>query len=283
MAPGAAQSAAGVHAAKLISVAENPLKTTPPAAIQAVTHFGLDRYYVHGWDPGDPGQPSGACGGWTNTGTVTVAPDGGGVNSTVTFVSGSYFGMTFTVGSLVNIGGTSYTIANTTLTQNVLNGLSNTSFSIVGTVTLGSATAFTQSNPPSQYANGCGDDIQNGVIFHCDFCWRQNGYIEKIHWYGNESHASLQGFSDGPYKDVNNWEEGGSAAYFSGGGPVDQNGGPESDQEIRRNYFGRDLNFRQLTASAGNSPAPGGAAAPPIRRPAIIPARSVGPSRTRWN
>lgn len=283
LAPGAAQSAAGVHAAKLISVAENPLKTTPPAAIQAVTHFGLDRYYVHGWDPGDPGQPSGACGGWTNTGTVTVAPDGGGVNSTVTFVSGSYFGMTFTVGSLVNIGGTSYTIANTTLTQNVLNGLSNTSFSIVGTVTLGSATAFTQSNPPSQYANGCGDDIQNGVIFHCDFCWRQNGYIEKIHWYGNESHASLQGFSDGPYKDVNNWEEGGSAAYFSGGGPVDQNGGPESDQEIRRNYFGRDLNFRQLTASAGNSPAPGGAAAPPIRRPAIIPARSVGPSRTRWN
>jgi len=256
LAPGAAQSAAGVHAAKLISVAANPLGTTPPAAIQAVTHFGLDRYYVHGWDPGDAGQPSGACAGWSNTGTVTVARDGGGINSTVTFVSGSYFSMTFTVGSLVNIGGTNYTIANTTLTENVLNGLSNTSFSIVGTVTLGTATAFTQSNPPSKYANGCGDDVQNGVIFHCDFCWRQNGYIEKIHWYGNESHASLQGFSDGPYKDVDNWEEGGSAAYFSGGGPVDQSGGPESDQEIRRNYFGRDLNYRQLTASAGNSPAP---------------------------
>jgi len=256
MAPGAAQSAPSVHAARLIDVASNPLGTTPPAAIQAVTHVGLDRYYVHGWDPGDPGQPTGACGGWTNTGTVTVLPDGGGINSTVTYTSGSYFGMTFAPGSSVNIGGTNYTVANTSYTQGVLTGTQNTQISIVGTVTISSATAYTQSNPPSQYANGCGDDVENGVIFNCDFCWRQNGYIEKIHWYGNESHASLQGFSDGPYKDVNNWEEGGSAAYFSGGGPVDQNGGPESDQEIRRNYFGRDLNYRQLSGSAGNSPAP---------------------------
>jgi hypothetical protein len=256
MAPGAAQSAAGVHAARLINIASNPLNTTPPTAIQAVTHVGLDRYYVHGWDPGDAGQPSGACSTWTNTGTVTVAPDGGGINSTVSFASGAYFGMTFTVGSLVNIGGTNYTIANTTLTQNVLNGLANTSFSIVGTVTLSIATAYAETNPPSQYANGCGDDVENGVIFNCDNCWRQNGYIEKIHWWGNESHASLQGFSDGPYKDVNNWEEGGSAAYFSGGGPIDQNGGPESDQEIRRDYFGRDLNYRQLSGNSGNSPAP---------------------------
>jgi len=256
LAPGAAQSAPSVHAARLLDVASNPLGATPPAAIQAVTHFGLDRYYVHGWDPGDPGQPSGACGGWTNTGTVTVAPDGGGNNSTVTFASGSYFGMTFTGGSSINIGGTNYTIANTSYTHGVLTGTQNTQISIVGTVTLGAATAYAQSNPPSQYANGCGDDVENGVIFNCDFCWRQNGYIEKIHWYANESHASLQGFSDGPYKDVNNWEEGGSAAYFSGGGPVDQNGGPESDQEIRRNYFGRDLNYRQLSGGSGNSPAP---------------------------
>ncbi|MFY9904389.1 MAG: hypothetical protein WAK62_04535, partial [Terriglobales bacterium] len=256
MAPGAAQSAASVHAARLIDVASNPIGTTPPAAIQAVTHFGLDRYYVHGWDPGDPGQPSGACGGWTNTGTVTVLPDGGGINSTLTYDTGSYFGMTFTPGSSINIGGTDYTIANTSYTQGVLTGIQNTQISIVGTVTIGAATAYSQSNPPPQYANGCGDDVENGIIFNCDFCWRQNGYIEKVHWYGNESHASLQGFSDGPYKDVNNWEEGGSAAYFSGGGPVDQNGGPESDQEIRRNYFGRDLNYRQLSGSAGNSPAP---------------------------
>ena len=256
MAPGAAQSAASVHAARLIDVASNPIGTTPPAAIQAVTHFGLDRYYVHGWDPGDPGQPSGACGGWTNTGTVTVLPDGGGINSTLTYDTGSYFGMTFTPGSSINIGGTDYTIANTSYTQGVLTGIQNKQISIVGTVTIGAATAYSQSNPPPQYANGCGDDVENGVIFNCDFCWRQNGYIEKVHWYGNESHASLQGFSDGPYKDVNNWEEGGSAAYFSGGGPVDQNGGPESDQEIRRNYFGRDLNYRQLSGSAGNSPAP---------------------------
>ena len=268
LSPGAAQSGRGVNAARLVDIASNPLNTTPPAAIQAVTHIGLDRYYVHGWDPGDPGQPTGACGGWTNEGYVSVAPDSGNAGtSLVTWQTNfsnsmnSSFGMTFTAGSTINIGGTNFTVANTPYTQGVLNGTQNTQVSITGSVTIpysgvNPANLYTQSNPPSQYANGCGDDLENAVIFNCDFCWRQNGYIEKVHWYGNESHASLQGFSDGPYKDVNNWEEGGSAAYFSGGGPVDQNGGPESDQEIRRNYFGRDLNYRQLSAQAGNSPMP---------------------------
>jgi len=259
MAPGADQSASNVHAPYLFRAIPNitnaaPCSVATPCIV--ATHLGLDRYYVHGWDPGDPGQPSGACSVWTNSGTLTVAPDGGGVNSTVTYVSGSYFGMTFTPGSTINIGGTNYTIANTALTQGVLTGLSNTTLSIIGTVTMGTATAYTQSNPPAQYANGCGDDVVWGVLFDCDSCWRENGYIEKIHWWGSESHASQQGFSNGPYKDVNNWEEGGSATWFNGGAPVDTQGGPTADQEVRRNYFGRDLNYRQLTGSAGSSPAP---------------------------
>ncbi len=262
LAPGAAQSASGVHAAQLLHVNSNPLNIVPCVGCQAVDYFGLDRYYIHGNDPGDPGQPSGACSAWTNQGYVTVAPDSGNPGtSLVTWQakyssSNTYFGMTFTPGSVINIGGTNYTIANTSYTQGVLTGAQNTQISITGSVTLGTNTLYTQSNPPSQYANGCGDDLQDAVQFHCDHCWRQNGYIEKVHWWGNESHASTSGFSNGPYKDVNNWEEGGSAAWFSGGAPVDQNGGPESDNEVRRNYLGRDLNYRQLTGSAGNSPSP---------------------------
>lgn len=172
-APGAAQSAPGVHAPFLFRSPPN-ITSAGPCSVATpcitATHIGLDRYYIHGNDPGDPGQPSGACSVWTNTGTVTVAPDGGGINSTVTWASGSYLGMTFQPGSAIDIGGTNYTIANTTLTQNVLNGLSNTQLSIIGTVTLGTATAYTQTNPPSQYANGCGDDVVWGVEFNCDYC-----------------------------------------------------------------------------------------------------------------
>ena len=114
--------------------------------------------------------------------------------------------MTFAVGSTITINGNNYTVANTSYTQGVLNGAQNTELSITGSVTLAGA-SFTQSNPPAQYANGCGDDVVNAVDFDCDSCWRQNGYIEKIHWWQSESHASSQGFSNGPYKDVNNWEE----------------------------------------------------------------------------
>jgi hypothetical protein len=261
LAPGAAQSASGVSAARLIQLDHNPLGTIPCIGCLAVHVFGLDRFYVHGNDPGDPGQPSGACSSWTNEGYVTVAPDAGDPGtSLVTWNSqyangvNTYFGMTDAVGSTFNIGGTNYTIANTAYTQGVLNGTQNTQLSITGSVTYSSATLYTQSNPPSRYANGCGDDIQDAVQFNCDDCWIQNGYIEKVHWWGSESHASTFGFSNGPYKNVNNWMEGGSNTLFSGGGPVDQNGGPGSDNEIRRNYFGRNLNYRQLTGAAGNSP-----------------------------
>jgi hypothetical protein len=254
MAPGAAQSAVSVQAARFF-VSDDGQGSFPPKAWP--THIGLDRYYIHGWDPGDPGQPTtgssvdaaGNCKAWDNAGTVNTV-NATGTTGTVTWASGAYFGMTFTVGSTITIGGVAYTIAAFDPSA------SNTVLTISGQPGVQSAAAYTEANPPSQYTPGCGDDTQVAVAFNCDWCWRQNGYIEKIHWWGSESHSSSQGFDNGPYKDVNNWEEGGSAAWFSGGGPVDTQGGPGSDNEIRRNYLGRDLNYRQLSAAAGNSPSP---------------------------
>jgi len=265
LSPGVAQSGQGPSTAPYLFRAHPNITSAAPCSTAtpciSSAHIGLDRYYAHGWDPGDPGQPAGACSVWTNAGTgIGVAPDGANPGTSIVTLpasgySGSYFGMTFAVGSTITINGNNYTVANTSYTQGVLNGAQNTELSITGSVTLAGA-SFTQSNPPAQYANGCGDDVVNAVDFDCDSCWRQNGYIEKIHWWQSESHASSQGFSNGPYKDVNNWEEGASAAWFNGGAPVDQRGGPEANVEVRRNYFGRDLNYRQLSATAGNSPAP---------------------------
>jgi hypothetical protein len=249
--PGAFQSAAGVDAPELVKFTGSP------------QYLGIEYSYMHGWDPGDPGQPSGACSGWTNEGYVTSAPDSGNPGtSLVTWQAqysngiNTYFGPTFTVGSIINIGGTNYTIANTTYTQGVLLGVQNTQLSITGSVTLGSNTLYTQSNPPSQYANGCGDDVVSGIAFSASNSWVEWSYIEKIHWWAGESHAFSFGFSTGPYKVAHNWIEGGSAALFSGGSAVDVQGGPANDGEIRGNFLGRNLGYRFLTGSAGNSPAP---------------------------
>lgn len=252
LAPGSAQSGVGVHAALIFSAKTNVTGVTPPATPINATHVGLDRYYFHGWDPGDPGQPAGACSAWTKSGTVTTVDNLDGT-STVNWASGKYFGMTFTVGSTIKINSIPYTISDATLVQT---GQSSVTLKISGSITNSSPVAYTESNPPAQYANGCGDDLEAAVVFNCDYCWRQNGYIEKVHWWASESHASSQGFDSGPYKDVNNWEEGGACTWFSGGGPTDTQGGPGNDMEVRRNYFGRDLNYRQLTGGAGNSPAP---------------------------
>jgi|HubBroStandDraft_1064217.scaffolds.fasta_scaffold00268_10 hypothetical protein len=269
--PGSAQSGAGKAFYGFKSdgnlYGSNPCSTATPCI--APDYIGLDRYYIHGWDPGDPGQPSAACSQWTNAGTVTTSVSGG--NTLVTYASGSYFGMTFAAGSTTTINGVSQTIIDDgTLAEGLQNGTQNTQFVISG-ASLGAGTySYTQSNPPSKDSagtfsfvygvgapvQGCGDDMVDGVVFETDYGWRQNGYIEKIHWWDSESHASLQGFSKGPYKDVNNWEEGGSGGWFNGGGPVDQSGGPEDDDEIRRNYQGRDLNYKYLTGATGGSPGP---------------------------
>lgn len=268
---GSAQSKTGVKAYRLLKVQGNPLSIAQPTSfIQAVDHIGLTRYYVHGYDPGDPGQPAGTCSAWTNTsgnGVINVAPDGGNPGtSLVTLVpptlptkyTGSFFGMTFQPGSIIVINGTNQTIANTLYTQTAIGTatpLQNLQISITGSVTL-SGTSFTQSNPPPQYANGCGDDIQKGMDINCDFCWMLGGYVEKIHWYANESQAVAYGFSNGPFKVSNNCFEGGSESFFSGGGPIDTQGGPLADLEARRNCITKDLAWRQLSATAGNSPEP---------------------------
>ncbi|MGP0095540.1 MAG: hypothetical protein ACLPHI_00765 [Terriglobales bacterium] len=328
----------------------NPCSVATPCI--APDSIGLDRYYIHGWDPGDPGQPvpgtasitnvssngtaavytasnsftpnilvnvagltggnavlncvgcvvlsaglsssqfelanvnavssnavagvaatqapSGACWAWTNTGTVTTAVSGS--NTVVTWAGGSYFGMTFAAGSTVYIDGVAQTILDDgTLAEGLQNGAQDTQFVISGTSLSPGTYPYTQSNPPSKNSagqfsfvygagvpvQGCGDDVVDGVVFETDYGWRQNGYIEKIHWWASEPHASLQGFSKGPYKDVNNWEEtSGGGSWFNGGGPVDQNGGPENDDEVRRNFLAKDLNARYLTGVSGNSPGP---------------------------
>jgi hypothetical protein len=259
--PGAAQSAAGSKAVRyfvaLSAFSGQSVFGVGPTLRPEAHVIGLDRYYAHGWNPGDPGQPSGsgpngACSAWTKSGTVTTTDNHDGT-FLITRATGSYFGLTFTVGSPVTINGNVYTITNS---SDILNGVSNSTFTVSGPAIANGTYSYTESNPPAQYAIGCGDDSEVGVVFDCDYCWRMNGYIEKIHWWANESHSSSQGFDNGPQKFVNNWEEGGSAGWFSGGGAVDSNGGPGGNMEIRRNYFGRDLSWRNLSAGAGQSPSP---------------------------
>jgi hypothetical protein len=338
MAPGMSQSANNSNAFQLFEINSNPLNIIPCVGCQAVDHVGLERYYFHGWDPGDPGQPAlsnitnvsgngsdatytasnnfianevikiaglthsafnctsctvissglsptqfevansttqssvsdsgaayaisedsaGNCKAWDNSGTATVTNNYPSP-STILLTTG-YVGMTWTVGSSVYLAGTAntpfsgtaYTITSSSPSANdaMVTSISGSS------PASGTGVIYNQVNPPSQYTPGCGDDVQTAVQFQCDSCWRQDGYVEKVHWWNGESHASGQGFDNGPQKEVDNWEEGGSAAWFSGGAAVDTRGGPGSDNEIRRNYFGRDLNYRQLTGAAGNSPSP---------------------------
>jgi hypothetical protein len=260
MAPGAAQSKAGVKAARPVNVSSNGGGNFPPLPVPR--NVGLESYYVHGWDPGDPGQPktgpsvdsAGNCKAWDFSGTVTTA-NSGGSNGTITWASGNYFGMTFTVGSTITltIAGvpTAFTISafDPSATSKVLTVTGQPGLNTV-------PIPYSEANPPANYTPGCGDDVQTAVDFNCDQCWREAGYIEKVHIWGGESHSSNQGFSHGVYKDTENWEEGGACAWFSGGAAIDTNNGPESDNEIRGNYHGRDLNYRTLSARAGNSPAP---------------------------
>jgi hypothetical protein len=234
-------------------------------------NIGLEAYYVHGWDPGDPGQPTtgssvdsaGNCKAWDFSGTVTTVDNLDGT-STVTRASGNYFGMTFSVGSTIYLGGTANTPFSGTayVISSFDPSVANSVLKITGSITNTVAIPYNEANPPAQFTPGCGDDLEDGITFNCDNCWRENGYIEKIHWQGNESHSSLQGFSFGPYKLANNWEEGGACAFFSGGGAVDTNHGPENDIEMRRNYFGRPLSYRALSAHAGHSPSPPWGAGP---------------------
>jgi hypothetical protein len=278
LAPGTAQSRNGPgQPTAFFQAPQNPLGTRPPTPLKVADHIGLDRFYMHGWDPGDPGQPttgssvdaSGNCLAWYNSGTVNTA-NTDGTHGSVTLTSftptlafgNAAFGPTFTVGSTINIGGTfsgsgSSITGGTNYTISAFDPTtSNSVLTINGQPGTQTGVQYLQVNPPSQYTPGCGDDVEKGVSLNADNSWMQNGYIEKIHWWGSESHAANYGFDNGPTKIVNVWLEGGSNGLFSGGAAADSSGGPGSDNEIRRNYLGRDLNYRFLTAQAANSPNP---------------------------
>ena len=163
LAPGTAQSGVSpVRAPELVKLEGG------------VSYIGLEYNYIHGWDPGDPGQ-SGQCilnstgePAWYNAGGVTVVPNSGTglvnfiapvlsstVNSSNPAVAlNGWFGPTDVVGltngsplasSVFTIGGTAETIANTSTTQGVLLGTQNTQLSITTSTTLGSNTTFANS------------------------------------------------------------------------------------------------------------------------------------------
>lgn len=175
-----------------------------------------------------------------------------------TYPKPNYFGDSMYVAETVTINGVQYVISAFNAAMNppqfTVSPYSagiQTNVPFSATDASGNITSFL-----SQYAPGCGDDITEGIGFSADHSWLEGSYVEKIHWWQSESHAISFGFDNGPEKIVNNWAEGGANTLFSGGGPVDQDGGPGSNNEIRRNYLGRDLNYRQLSATAGNSPSP---------------------------
>ena len=172
----------------------------------------------------------------------------------------------FSSGQLVYLSGTSESYLNGQTITVLSSGLSASQFEASFTHAnftnsseksgASAGIAFSLLNPATKYANGCGDDVVEGVGFGAANSWFEWNYIEKIHWWESESHAFSFGFSGGPIKVAHNWMEGGSNTLFSGGAAVDVKGGPANDVEIRGNFLGRDLGYRFLTASAGNSPAP---------------------------
>jgi hypothetical protein len=278
IAGGAAQSKANSGPIiALIHTPQNPLGTRPPTPLKAADYIGVERMYLHGNDPGDPGQPTtgssvdatGTCLSWYNSGTVNTA-NTDGAHGSVTLTSftptlafgNAAFGPTFTVGSTINIGGTmsgaggsvaggvSYTISAFDPTT------SNTVLTVNGQPGTQTGVQYLQVNAPSQYTPGCGDDIEKAITLNADNSWMEYNYIEKMHWWGAESHAASYGFDNGPTKIAHNYMDGGSGALFSGGAAADSGGGPGSDNEIRGNYLGRDLNYRFLTGGASNSPSP---------------------------
>jgi hypothetical protein len=269
VAPGAFQSQAGVNAAELISVKGGP------------SNLGIEYSYIHGWDPGDTGQPSGACASWTLTGTVTTTlnPPGFSGDTLITQASGAFFGPQLRSGSIVTINGTNFSVVDDgTYLEGLDNGTQNTQFIVSGLVPSSGSYSFSESNVyPSQYANGCGDDVVSGIGFDGSGYLLFN-YVEKIHWWGSESHAVSYGFVTGLCpKIAHNHFEGGSIPIFNGGSAVDTNGGPCTDGEIRGNWFGHDLNWRYLSAGAGNSPPPPFGAGPIGSCSSGCPAQSTAP------
>lgn len=237
VAPGASQSKSGVKVSILGSLQGD--------------HIGFAYNWVHGWNPGDSGQPAGNCSLWTKSSVVNTS------GTTVTWVSGERFGMevadaTHSTGwtqATVNIASTNYTVTNHDPTT------SDTTFTINTSAGVQTNVSMSFTNPRTGYTPGCGDDVR-GFQFNCATCFVMYNQINKIHWFASESHALGGGFSAGPVKIVGNYIEAGSSGIFTGGAAVDILGGPLQDFEVGNNYIGRDLDWRYLSAAASNSPSP---------------------------
>lgn len=235
-------------------------------------HIGVAGSWVHGWNPGDAGQPgigssnaavdnaTGVCLAWNRSAVVNTS------GTAVTWVSGDRFGMDLSDGTHsagypaitsgatnhVTISGVNYGIATHDPVTPTTGDINATLAASAGTQT---GVTMTWQNPRTGYAVGCGDDSR-GVQLNCTNCFIGFSQINKIHWWGSESHALSYGFSNGPIKIFYVWVEPGSNGLFSGGGDIDTRGGPVQDVEAGNFFDGRDLDWRFLTGGAQHSPGP---------------------------
>jgi len=253
-----------VRASGAVINADYSVNTTTAPTWYGADHVGLERSYIHGWDPGDPGQPSGPCGtgtqatnaqhGWTMSGQASTT-DG----KNFTWVNGDRIGLTFVPGATITINGSPYTLGPTGVwltPTTVQPSISDLTFSTSSVVpgTAGTTVSFSLTNPPAQWANGCGDDTISLVAWNANNSWFGNSYLEKSHWVNSESHCISTGFATpGNILFYGLYMECGSAGWFSGGGPADQKG-IANDMFIHRSVFSRNPDYRQLSAGAGHSP-----------------------------
>jgi len=254
-------------------------------------HFILDHSWIHGWDPGDAGQPGagsgnpavdqyGACTMWTKSGTADVSGTALTIDA-VTYTKSDWFGADFAGPDNGAADGAIYGWPAVTTSGH--NGLfltaytgqasppaayTGTAYGIAShdptasnsTFTLGAAPGdgkywYTLVNPRTGYENGCGDDLR-AVQLQGDNVALMFSQVNKIHWFGSESHAVSGGSTHGPIRISANWIEAGSGGVFQGGSTADSAGGPAADVEIGPNFIGRNLDWRFLSSAAGKSPKP---------------------------
>lgn len=229
-------------------------------ASQGGNHIILAYDWFHGWNPGDVGQPAGACtttGSWHRSSVVNTS------GITVTWVSGDQFGMDYSDGThstgypAVTSGGSNPLVINGSNFTIASHDPAASATTLTVGASAGTQTGVTMTlvNPATAYANGCGDDSR-GVQLLGNNIALEYSQINKIHWWGGESHDVSIGFSNGPILLAELWLEPGSNGIFSGGSEIDTRGGPLQDLEVGNVFVGRDLGWRFLSAGNGTSPAP---------------------------
>ena len=117
-----------------------------------------------------------------------------------------------------------------------------------------------------QFANGCGDDIQGGIVLNSGgYGWTEYAAVTKIHKNNTETHTIIMGNAadnlnpngagiNGPYKISQIYSCGASEHLFVGGTPVNPISGIAMNMEIRAYRAGCDPAYRYLTGSSGHSP-----------------------------